>query len=103
MGHMWWQPYLIDFFIIIIRGFVFNKLVNPNKVFITGYSAGGDGVYHLGPMMADSLAGAAMMAGHPNGSELYNARNISFSIQVGGQDDAYERNTHGRNYIEKMK
>ena len=100
---MWWQPYLIDFFIIIIRGFVFNKLVNPNKVFITGYSAGGDGVYHLGPMMADSLAGAAMMAGHPNGSELYNARNISFSIQVGGQDDAYERNTHGRNYIEKMK
>lgn len=100
---MWWQPYLIDFFTIIIRGFVFNKLVNPNKVFVTGYSAGGDGIYHLGPMMADSLAGAAMMAGHPNGSELYNVRNISFSIQVGGQDGAYERNAHARNYIEKMK
>ena len=67
---MWWRDYLEDFFSIIIRGFVFNQLVNPNKVFITGYSAGGDGVYHLAPRMADWLAGAAMMAGHPNHVEL---------------------------------
>jgi poly(3-hydroxybutyrate) depolymerase len=67
---MWWRDYLEDFFSIIIRGFVFNQLVNPNKVFITGYSAGGDGVYHLGPRMADWIAGAAMMAGHPNQVEL---------------------------------
>jgi hypothetical protein len=30
-------------------------------------------------------------------------RNISFSIQVGGQDKAYERNDHARKYIQKMK
>ena len=41
-------------------------MVNPNKVFMSGYSAGGDGTYHLGPMLADWWAGAAMMAGHPN-------------------------------------
>jgi poly(3-hydroxybutyrate) depolymerase len=41
-------------------------LIHTNKVFLTGYSAGGDGVYHLAGMMADLLAGAAMMAGHPN-------------------------------------
>lgn len=52
--------------------------------------------------MADWLAGAAMMAGHPNNVEIYNMRNISFSIQVGGQDSAYERNDHARNYIQKM-
>lgn len=96
---MWWQGYLEDFFTIIIRGFVFNQLVNPNKVFITGYSAGGDGVYHLAARMADWIAGAAMMAGHPNNAELYNMRNISFSIQVGGHDSAYERNDHARKYI----
>lgn len=44
-------------------------------------------------MMADYWAGAAMMAGHPNGVELYNVRNICFSIQVGGKDDAYNRNS----------
>ena len=51
----------------IIRAFVLNDIVDSNKIFFTGYSAGGDGIYHLGPMFADWLAGAAMMAGHPNG------------------------------------
>jgi hypothetical protein len=38
----------------------------------------------MAPRMADFLAGAAMMAGHPNGINLYNIRNIGFSIHVGG-------------------
>lgn len=42
--------------------------------------------------MADFLAGAAMMAGHPNGINLHNVRNIAFSIQVGGLDTSYNRN-----------
>ena len=99
---MWWKSYLPDFFNIIIKGFTLNNIVDPNKVFITGYSAGGDGVYHLGPMLADWLAGAAMMAGHPNGVELYNVRNAAFSIQVGGKDEAYDRNSLARKYIETM-
>lgn len=99
---MWWKDYLPEFFSIIIKGFVLKEIVNPNKIFLTGYSAGGDGIYHLGPMLADWLAGAAMMAGHPNGVELYNVRNIAFSIQVGGQDAAYNRNELARNYIKTM-
>ena len=93
---MWWHAYLLDFFGVVIKGFVMRGIVNPNKVFMSGYSAGGDGIYHLGPMVADWLAGAAMMAGHPNKSELHNTRNIAFSIQVGGQDSPYERNQHAR-------
>ena len=64
---MWWKAYLPSFFDIIIKAFVLKGIANPNKVFISGYSAGGDGIYHLASMMADWLAGAAMMAGHPNG------------------------------------
>lgn len=64
---MWFKAYLVEFFNIVIKGFVLTGLVDPNKVFISGYSAGGDGTYHMTPMMADSWAGAAMMAGHPNG------------------------------------
>lgn len=52
-------------------------------MFLSGYSAGGDGIYHLASMMADYLAGAAMMAGHPNHAEIYNMRNLAFSIQLG--------------------
>lgn len=100
---MWWHSYLVEFFARIIQSFTFTNRINPNKVFISGYSAGGDGIYHLGSMLADYLAGAAMMAGHPNNAQLYNMRNISFSIQVGGQDKAYERNDHARKYIQKMK
>lgn len=64
---MWWKAYLQDFFGTIIKAFVVNRVVDPNRVYMTGYSAGGDGVYHLAPMFADWWAGAAMMAGHPNG------------------------------------
>jgi len=35
------------------------------------------------PRLVDYLAGAAMMAGHPNGIHSINLRNIAFSIQVG--------------------
>ena len=52
-------------------------------MFLTGYSAGGDGIYHLASMMPDLLAGAAMMAGHPNQADIYNIRNLVFSIQTG--------------------
>ena len=48
-------------------------------------------MYHLAPRMADHLAGAAMMAGHPNGINFMNIRNIGFSIQVGEKDGAYNR------------
>ena len=74
------------------------NVVDPNKVYYTGYSAGGDGVYKLAPRNADKLAGAAMCAGHPNGALMLNCRNIFFSIQVGGNDSAYDRNKIAKDY-----
>ena len=50
----------------IIEAFTVLEMVDANKIFMTGYSAGGDGIYHMAPRMADMLAGAAMMTGHPN-------------------------------------
>jgi poly(3-hydroxybutyrate) depolymerase len=81
---MWWKDYMVKIIGIITQCFSILDMINQNKVFISGYSAGGDGIYHLAGMMADSLAGAAMMAGHPNNAEICNLRNITFSIQVGG-------------------
>lgn len=67
--------------------------VNPNKVYLMGYSAGGDGVWRMAPRMADSWAAASMMAGHPGDVSLLNLRNLPFMIWCGERDLAYHRNT----------
>lgn len=66
---------------------------NPNRAYIVGYSAGGDGVYQIAPRMADRLAAANMTAGHPNGVSMVNTYNLPFYLQVGELDGAYSRNT----------
>ena len=66
--------------------------VNPDKVYVLGYSAGGDGVYQIGPRMADRWAAASMMAGHPNDAKPDNLRNIGFGLFMGGNDSSYNRN-----------
>lgn len=70
---------------------------------LTGYSAGGDGVYQLGPRMADRWAGAAMSAGHPNDASPVNLRNVAFAIHVGGDDTAYDRNLKGAEWGEMLE
>ncbi len=66
--------------------------VNPDKVYIMGYSAGGDGIWRLAPRLADHWAGASMMAGHPGDVSLLNLRNVPFMVWCGSEDKAYERN-----------
>jgi hypothetical protein len=52
--------------------------------------------------MADYWAGAAMMAGHPNGVSMLSLRNVPFALQVGGNDSAYNRNKVGKEYGEQL-
>ncbi|MDN5204677.1 dienelactone hydrolase family protein [Fulvivirgaceae bacterium BMA10] len=90
--NMWHQAHVDSLLDRIIEACVVFLDVNPNKVYLTGYSAGGDGVYQLAPRMADRFAAAAMMAGHPNDASPINLRNIGFAIHMGGNDGAYQRN-----------
>lgn len=76
--------------------------VNPNKVYVMGYSAGGDGVWRLAPRMADSWAAASMMAGHPGDVSLVNLRNVPFMMWCGELDSAYERNQRCQERIDEM-
>jgi len=89
---LWHQPHIDRFFQRLIENLIVLGNVNPNRVYVMGYSAGGDGVYQLGPRMADSWAAASMMAGHPNDASPLGLRNIGFAIQVGANDGAYHRN-----------
>jgi poly(3-hydroxybutyrate) depolymerase len=50
---MWWKPYIPDFITSIIVAFSIMNLIDTNRVFVTGYSAGGDGIYHVALMIND--------------------------------------------------
>ncbi len=90
--NMWFKDHIDPLFDRLITNMIVFEGIDPNKVYLTGYSAGGDGVYQLGPRMADRWAAAAMSAGHPNDASPLNLRNIGFAIHVGGDDTAYSRN-----------
>ena len=100
--NLWHQGHIDKFFDRLIENLIVLENVNPNRVYILGYSAGGDGVYQLAPRMADRLAGAAMMAGHPNDAQPLGLRNLPFAIQVGANDDGYKRNTIAANWGRKL-
>ena len=84
----------------MIENLIAYENVNPNKIFILGFSAGGDGVYQIAPRMPDRWAGANMSAGHSNGVSLINVFNTPFLIQMGEMDTAYNRHTvAAQNYL----
>ncbi|MGM9637753.1 MAG: hypothetical protein ACI3YK_07195 [Eubacteriales bacterium] len=86
----------------IIEDCILYMNADPNKVYIVGYSAGGNGVYQIAPVLADRLASATMTAGHPEGIDLTNLYNLPFYLNVGELDSAYSRNTVTVEYSEKL-
>lgn len=93
---MWFKAPIDPMFETLIRTMVVCHGVNPNRIYLLGYSAGGDGVWRLAPRLADHWASASMMAGHPGDISLVNVRNMPFTIWVGAEDAAYNRNEEVR-------
>jgi hypothetical protein len=100
--NLWHEAHIDRLFGRLIEDLIAIEEVDPERVYVLGYSAGGDGVYQLAPRMADYWAGAAMMAGHPNGISMLSLRNVPFALQVGGNDAAYNRNKVAREYGEQL-
>ncbi len=90
--NLWHEAHIDRFFDRLIEDMVALRGVSPDRIYIMGYSAGGDGVWQLAPRMADRWAAAAMMAGHPNEASLLPVRNLPLALFVGGADAAYDRN-----------
>ncbi len=90
--NLWHEGHIDALFDRLIENYVLLRGVHPERVYLMGYSAGGDGVYQLAPRMADRFAAASMMAGHPNDASPLGLRNLPFMIFMGGDDGAYKRN-----------
>lgn len=100
--NLWHQSHIDQFFARLIENLIVFEDVDPNRIYIMGYSAGGDGVYQLAPRMADQLAAASMMAGHPNETSPLGLRNLPFTIHVGEHDSGYKRNAKAREFGEEL-
>ena len=100
--NLWHEPHIDALFARLIENMIALRHVNPDKVYLMGYSAGGDGVWQLAPRMADRFAAAAMMAGHPNDASLLGLRNLPFAIFMGENDAAFNRNTVAAEKSEKL-
>ena len=63
-----------------------DSFINPNKTYLLGFSAGGDGVYRLATVLSDRFAAANMSGGHPGSAVLRNLANLPIALQVGQWD-----------------
>lgn len=70
----------------LITYMTFTEHADPNRVYLLGFSAGGDGVYQLSPRLADRFAAVNMSSGHPNGVSLLNLANCPICLQTGIRD-----------------
>jgi hypothetical protein len=100
--NLWHQGHIDQMFTRLIENMVIFESVDWNRVYVMGYSAGGDGVFQLAPRMSDRWAAAAMMAGHPNETSPLGLRNVPFALQVGGRDSAYNRNKKAEEWKKRL-
>ncbi|MEM9825925.1 MAG: sulfatase-like hydrolase/transferase [Planctomycetota bacterium] len=101
--NLWHQGHIDSLFVRLIENMVAFEDVRWDRVYLMGYSAGGDGVYQLAPRMSDRWAAAATMAGHPNETSPLGLRNVPFALLMGGKDKAYKRNEIASNWQRKLK
>jgi hypothetical protein len=89
---MHFRPESYVFYDRLIENMILFEDVNPDKVYLLGYSAGGDGVYQVGPRMADRFAAVNMSAGHHNFVNFQNFSSLPIALQAGETDTEYNRN-----------
>lgn len=76
----------------LVRQFLFFGDVDPNKVFLMGYSHGGYGAFAMGPKMPDRFAAIhASGAALADGAVADTLRNTPFICMIGEKDTAHGR------------
>ena len=88
----------------LIRQFIAFGDVDPNKVFIMGYSHGGYGAFSIGPKIpfrfaAVHASAAALTDGQTSAKTL---RNTRFTFMVGEKDNAYGRRERCEKFAAKI-
>jgi pimeloyl-ACP methyl ester carboxylesterase len=77
----------------LVRQFIAGEKVDPNKVYLIGYSHGGYGAFFIGARMPDRFAAIHASAAAPTGGNITgkNLRNTPFTFMIGEHDLAHHR------------
>jgi predicted esterase len=88
-----YDDYVPPLIINLIRQFLLFGDVDPDKVFIMGYSHGGYGAFFIGPKIPDRFAAVHASAAAPTDGTISpkNLRNTRFTFMIGEKDNAYGR------------
>jgi hypothetical protein len=89
---------------LVEQNLLFND-VDPDKVFLMGYSHGGYGAFAIGPKEPDLFAAVHASAGAPTDGETTakTLRNTVFTVMVGGLDTAYGRLDRDQKFDAEIK
>ena len=89
----------------LIRQFLLFGDVDPDRVFVMGYSHGGYGAFAIGPNLPDRFAAVHASAAAPTGGEtlIRNLRNTVFTFMVGERDTAYGRASRCQAFAKSIK
>ena len=88
----------------LIRQFVVCGDVDPDKVFLMGYSHGGYGAFAIGPNIPDRFAAihSSAAAPTPGISPARNLRNTVFTFMIGARDTRYGRAERCRGFATEI-
>lgn len=100
-----YDDYVYPLIANLIKQYTVYGDVDPNKVYIMGYSHGGYGAYAIGPKMPDRFAAIHASAGAATDGETTakTLRNVQFSAMVGELDTAYDRLKRNQRFDEELK
>lgn len=103
-----YDTYVYPLIANLTRQFRLHGDIDPNKVFIMGYSHGGYGAYAIGPKMPDNFAAIHASAAAASDGETTpkTLRNTIFTAMVGEKDTAYGRHDRNQKFaaaVEKLR
>ncbi|MEE2826367.1 MAG: transglutaminase domain-containing protein [Planctomycetota bacterium] len=104
-----WNGFYADYVYPLIENLVQQMVVlgdvDPNKVFIMGYSHGGYGAFAIGPKIPYRFAAVHSSAAAPTGGETSakTLRNTRFTFMVGENDNAYGRRERCEAFAKEIK
>ena len=86
----------------LVEDYIIFNNVDPNKVYLMGFSAGGDGTYSLSERIPYLFAACSPQAGHPNGVSTINLCNLPTYLAAGEKDTSFKRNEICVEYYKKI-
>lgn len=82
----WHEQHTCALIDTLVRALLLRDDIDPDRIYLTGFCSGGNGVYQLGPILADRWAAVSAAKGIPEDPPIENLRNCPIDIQWAEDD-----------------